>query len=278
MNLRDMCMPAAVLCISFLALSTVSLTAEEGLHLFDQAAVSQNEAFSIENELVSAKLLVTDTTRRLTVTDRRNGSKCEIEAPFRILLKDGTILDVSSMKLIGKPTATRVTPTSKASRFSETIPGEAVRVGFENADHTVRVDWSILLLEGSNYIRQVVTIAAEGDIDAPISRVELINLNLTGAKVAGSVAGSPIVAGNLFAGFEHPLSHSKVTGDRATAWIERELPLRAGQSVIYSSVIGFVGTFSTTLNANGLIPIGHFFTTTAGTISVTLRPTPRLMP
>ena len=56
--------------------------------------------------------------------------------------------------------------------------------------------------------------------------------------MVGSVDGSPIVAGNLFVGFEHPLSQSKVTGDRATAWIDRDLPLRAGQSVTYSSVIG----------------------------------------
>ncbi len=61
---------------------------------------------------------------------------------------------------------------------------------------------------------------------------------MAGAHVVGSVNGSPIVAGNLFFGFEHPLSQSKVTGGRATAWIDRDLPLRAGQSIAYSSVIG----------------------------------------
>ena len=95
-----------------------------------------------------------------------------------------------------------------------------------------------MLLEGSHYIRQIVTIAAAGEKDVPISRVQLIDLALPGAHVVGSVDGSPIVAGNLFVGFEHPLSQSKVRGDRATAWIDRELPLRAGQTVTYSSVIG----------------------------------------
>ena len=113
-----------------------------------------------------------------------------------------------------------------------------VDLGMESGDGLVHVDWSIVLLEGSHYIRQTVTIAAAGEKDVPISRVQLIDLHLPGAHVVGSVDGSPIVAGNLFVGFEHPLSQSKVRGDRATAWIERELPLRAGQAVTYSSVMG----------------------------------------
>ena len=72
----------------------------------------------------------------------------------------------------------------------------------------------------------------------PIERVQLIDANLPDARVVGSVSGSPIVAGNWFLGFEHPMSHSKVTNGRATAWIDRKLPLRAGQSVTYSAVIG----------------------------------------
>jgi len=82
-----------------------------------------------------------------------------------------------------------------------------------------------------------VTVRAVGG-DLPISRVELVDLPLAGAAVFGTVAGSPIVAGNLFVGFEDPLSKSRVTQGRATAWVERDLPLRAGQAIMYSSVIG----------------------------------------
>ena len=42
----------------------------------------------------------------------------------------------------------------------------------------------------------------------------------------------------LFAGFEDPLSSCAVAGERARCWIERELPLKAGQTVTYSSVVG----------------------------------------
>jgi hypothetical protein len=56
--------------------------------------------------------------------------------------------------------------------------------------------------------------------------------------VSGSVQGSPIVAGDIFLGFEHPMSQSKVTSGHATAWVVRDLPLQAGHSVTYSSVVG----------------------------------------
>jgi hypothetical protein len=54
----------------------------------------------------------------------------------------------------------------------------------------------------------------------------------------GTVKGSPVVGDQFFAGIEDPLSTCAVAGDRARCWIERELPLKAGQSVTYSSVIG----------------------------------------
>ena len=107
----------------------------------------------------------------------------------------------------------------------------------ESSDHALQVDWSLVLLDGSTYIRQLLTIHA-GSRDLPVTRVELIDLSLPNAHVSGSVAGSPIVAGNVFLGFENPLSASKVRGDHETAWIDRDLPLRAGQSITYSSVIG----------------------------------------
>ena len=96
----------------------------------------------------------------------------------------------------------------------------------------------MVLLDGSNLPQTDFSPSPRSSQDVPISRVELIDLALPGAHVSGSVAGSPIVAGNLFLGFEHPLSRARSPPDRATAWIDRDLPLRAGQSITYSSVIG----------------------------------------
>lgn len=204
------------------------------------AAAHHGDRFSLENDILRASVTVdSGKMGEIAVRNLQNGREVRLAEPFRILMKDGTIVHASDMKITGAVQQIRVTPDPRASRLAARIPGEAVEAGLDSADHAVHVDWSMVLLAGSNYVRQVVKIAAAGETDVPISRVELLDATLSGARVAGNVAGSPIVAGDLFLGFEHPLSQSKVTGDRATAWIDRDLPLRAGQMVEYSSVIGF---------------------------------------
>ena len=196
-------------------------------------------SFALENRAIGANWSTGDgETPKLAITDRLHRAEVRVEDPFRILLADGTVLNARSLRLVGNGKYVHIAPDSGSSRVAGAVPGESVETAFESADKTIHLDWSVVLLEGSNYIRQVLRIQAQGEKDVPISRVELIDLNLPNARVEGTVAGSPIVAGNVFAGFEHPLSSSKVTGSRAEAWIERELPLKAGQSVTYSSVIG----------------------------------------
>jgi hypothetical protein len=89
----------------------------------------------------------------------------------------------------------------------------------------------------ANYVREVLTLTA-GPADVPITRVGLIEATAEGMHRTGTVKGSPLAAGNFFLGFEHPLSVSSATGNRGEAEMERVLPLRAGQSVQYSAVVG----------------------------------------
>jgi hypothetical protein len=201
-------------------------------------ATHDRDGFRIENHAIGAKWSVTGgKINGLVVTDHMHGTKVQVAVPFAILLKSGAIYDVGALKLAGQPAKHELTPRPDAARFAERLHGEEFDFPLESSDHTLHIVWSLILLDGSTYLRQLLTISAVGH-DVAISRVELIDLPLTGAHVSGSVAGSPMVAGNLFLGFEHPLSQSKVTGDRATAWMDRDLPLRAGQSITYSSVIG----------------------------------------
>ncbi len=231
---------AAALCGFILGNATIFAVAEADKPLAaDHVGFRrQGNSFSLQNRAVSAQWSVTGgMINGLVVGDRLHAKDVRIAVPFRILLQDGTILDASNLKPVAEPREVPITPTPHAPRVAATLSGEVVAIGMESSDRAVHVDWSIVLLEGSNYIRQIVTIAAS-DKDVPITRVQLIDLSLPGAVVVGSVDGSPIVAGNWFVGFEHPLSQSKAHDGRATAWIDRELPLRAGQSVTYSSVIG----------------------------------------
>ena len=227
-----------VLSLAMLPASAIALKTQRDFDPGPVLATRAGDSFDLENHAIGAKWFVTDgKVNNLVVSDRMHRTELRVAAPFVILLRDGTVYDSSLLKLTGQPTKHELTPQPEASRFADRLHGEEFDFPLESSDHSLRVVWSLILLDGSTYFRQLVAISAVGQ-DLPISRVELIDLPLPGAHVSGSVAGSPIVAGNLFVGFEHPLSQSKVTGDRATAWIDRDLPLRVGQSITYSSVIG----------------------------------------
>jgi hypothetical protein len=165
------------------------------------------------------------------------GQAVSLERPLAVLLKDGRMFGAGNLKATSDPAVRELTPHADAPRTAERVHGVELDVPLETEDHALRIGWSLILLDGSNYVRQAVTLTA-GQQDVAIERVELIDVPLTDAHVAGRVDGSPIVAGNFFLGFEHPLSKSRVTAGRAMAWMERDLPLRSGQSVTYSAVIG----------------------------------------
>jgi hypothetical protein len=193
---------------------------------------------SMQNRAIGVQLEVSPQgVNRLIVTDRLDGTHVILSDPFSILLKDGRVYDAKDLTPVGGVAKHRIAPRPDTARAADRLPGEELELQLVSGDGAIQVQWSIVLLEGANYVRQRLSITA-GSSDVPISRVQLIDLKWKGAVVSGSVEGSPIVAGDIFLGFEDPLSKSKVTNGRATAWVERELPLRAGTSIAYSSVIG----------------------------------------
>lgn len=173
----------------------------------------------------------------VTIDDAWGGRHLRIERPFSVLLKDGTILDAGTLHADGTPRMQRLTPDPQAARFSDRLSGWQFTLPLTDDRQKEHFTWSVVLRDGSSYVRQILTMTA-GEDDLAITQVKLIDVSLPDARVVGTVSGSPIVAGTLFLGFESPRSESRVVQGRATAVLDRELPLRAGQSVSYSSVIG----------------------------------------
>jgi len=221
-----------------LAVPVVGTAAQSRSAVMSQAG----EIFRLEGRSIGAEVSVAgNSVVSLVMTDRIHGTVVRVADPFAVLLKDGSIYDTLTLKLAGTPGEHELTPRPEASRLADRLHGKEIDIPLESPDHSLRMVWSVILLDDSTYIRQILTITAI-DKDIPISRVQLIDLPIPGAHVSGSVQGSPIVTENLFFGFEHPLSQSKVTNGRGTAWIDRDLPLRSGQSITYSSVIGVTRT------------------------------------
>lgn len=204
-------------------------------------AQQAGDSFLLENRASGLRWSIQDGhIQDLVYLDKLHNRQIQVVMPFRVLLKDGRIYDAENVAVSGTPSETKLRPVPGASKFSDTLDGEQFDIPLESQDKSVRLLWSVILREGSSYIRQSLTVTADAQHDLPISQVRLVDLQLPGASVSGSVSGSPIVTPTLFVGFEHPISQSKVIGDKAVAWIDRDLPLKAGQSITYSSVFGVV--------------------------------------
>jgi hypothetical protein len=155
---------------------------------------------------------------------------------FVLKFGDGRILESSSMAAQGDPRVESLSSEPEALRDVERFPGQQVTLSFEDPERKLAVTWKGILRDGSNYLRQEILLHAAAD--QAITEVELFDFKAAAVRVDGRVKGSPAIIGDTFLGFEHPLSVCSVKSAEVTCSMHRELPLRAGQSVTYSSVIG----------------------------------------
>ena len=155
---------------------------------------------------------------------------------FELVPKEGPVLRSSDFKIVGAPVVEDVSAIPNSSQAAEHLTGHRLRVELEDHSANLRVTWIATVRDHSNYVRQQITIHAAQP--TALERIGLIDAVMPGASVSGHVKGSPVIAGNWFAGFEHPLSECRVRADRAYCWLSRELPLQPGKSVTYSSIIG----------------------------------------
>jgi hypothetical protein len=202
-----------------------------------KATAQNSNGLTLSNDSVSATWAVHDGALRLqSLTNRRTGETVPVDAsPFELVQKEGPVLSSSDFKLAAQPVIEAIANPASSSRAADRVPGQQIRAELDGV--SLHITWRALLREDTSYVRQEITIRAQRQ-PVPLSQIILVNASLPGAVVSGHVKGSPVTAGTWFIGFEHPLSECRVRGGRATCWLDRELPLQAGQSVAYSSVIG----------------------------------------
>jgi hypothetical protein len=208
--------------------------------LAGSAAVSvRGTTLSLSNAALTAEWSVAHGGLEATsFTDRSQKRMLKLQrAVFLLTFEDGTVLKSSAMRVVGEPRTLHTMADENASQMAARRSGQKVALEFEDKEHGLQVQWSATLRDDTNYVRQEVTLSATGK-DVPIRSVRLVDVRASGIRVAGTVKGSPLVAGNLFFGFEHPLAESKAASDHGFAQIARQLPLKAGQSVTYSAVMG----------------------------------------
>jgi hypothetical protein len=200
----------------------------------------EHDSITLSNEALSAAwTLRNGSLRWRSLTNQFTAATLPLDGDiFELAPREGPVVRSSEIKILSEPVLEDA-PISSDSKAADRLPGRQIRIELEDPSAQIRVTWKAILREGTNYVRQEVTIRAPQKPFA-LTQLILIDTVLPGATVSGHVKGSPVTAGTWFVGFEHPLSDCRVRADRATCWLSRELPLRAGQSVTYSSVVGVV--------------------------------------
>ena len=199
---------------------------------------------ALSNHAISATWSVRGGSLRWqSLTNHFTGATLPLDGSvFELVPKEGPVLRSSDFKMVAAPALREISasPGSQAtSRAADRLPGHELSAELVDASGNIQITWKAILREETNYIRQEVTIRATRQALALV-QVGLIDAVVPGAVVSGQVKGSPVTSATWFLGFEHPLSECRVRRDedRASCWMARELPLQAGQSVTYSSVIG----------------------------------------
>jgi hypothetical protein len=219
--------------VAFAFLSMASLAVSTGT-----AQGQAKGAYELRGERLTARFEVVNGGLKIAeVVDRKSGAKLKPGEAFSLQLRDGRVIQASQMKIVAGPDDKPVSAYPAASRAAERVAGQIRCADLRTDDNSLGVIWCAVLRDGANYLRQEVTLKA-GKQPVDIAEVRMFDFDAPGAEVAGKVPGSPIVEGNFFFGFEFPLSESAVKDGRATAILRRVLPLEAGNSVTYSSVIG----------------------------------------
>lgn len=171
------------------------------------------------------------------VNDRNSGRTLQAPEVFGLTLADGHTVKASDLRLVGRPSLEKLAPQPDAVRLAERDAGWKAAAELVSADGTLRVHWTAFLRDQANSLRQEVTLQAEGN-DLPAGQLALIDLETPEAQVQGSVEGSPVAVGSLFLACEHPMAANRVEKGRVVCSVATFGPLRAGQPVKRSSVIG----------------------------------------
>jgi hypothetical protein len=176
--------------------------------------------------------------RPATLENRFTGRSLPLDGElFTTTLRAGKVTQAASRLRLETPLACRpLEATGGSARAADRRGGQSLEATLVDPATGLRIRWRALLRDGSNYVRQELTLVAAAGVD--LASVSLLELDLADTRVLGSVSGSPIVTDDAFFGFEHPMAEARAFGGHASMFLRRTLPLRAGVPVRYSAVFG----------------------------------------
>ena len=155
---------------------------------------------------------------------------------FTVTLRDKRRIAASEFKIESVDPCRRIDAQPAAARASGRLIGEVTTIKLRHPATGLHATLRVILRGGTNYVRTELRLESDADID--IAQVALLDLDLDKAWTAGTTTGSPVVAGDRFFGFEHPMAETRIDGAHVLQFVRRVLPLRAHVPVDYSAVFG----------------------------------------
>ncbi|MDR3459643.1 MAG: enterotoxin [Verrucomicrobiae bacterium] len=173
-----------------------------------------------------------------SLEDKLNGGSLKLGGEcFELQLAGGKIVKASDCALLEPPKLAALAPEADSPVAANRLGGHQLVFRFVDAKDRLTADWRVVLRDDATYVREQLTLRAESDV--LVKEVTLLNQPLPGAEVAGTVDGSPIVAGNFFLGFEHPMAQNTVGADGAVRCsFLRNAVLQNGETLKESLVLG----------------------------------------
>ena len=203
------------------------------------------EAISLSNQVIAATWRFDrGGIRALSIRDVQTRTPLVFTGEvFQIVLTNGQRYLASLLTADGKPRLRKLRPKPNAARLAARLGGESVELPLRSADGKLGVVWRVIALEGANYVRQEIEATAT-QAALGIQEVIWFNEAVPGARVAGRVDGSPVIAGDFFFGCEDPLADNRAgpqlteAADTMRCRVKRNAPLLKGQTLAQSCVIG----------------------------------------
>ncbi len=173
--------------------------------------------FVLENNVLAYRWTATGNRfRPVSIVDKLSGTtvsfgeaECFRFSVARSPLAEWQVTRASQFKLARAPVLTEVKAATGSQRLADGIPGREIIVDLVSPDESLQVQWRAVLRDGANYVRQLVRIRGKRE-PQELGNLEVLELPVPKAEVAGSVDGSPVVAGHFFCGCEHPMSRNMV--------------------------------------------------------------------
>ena len=210
-------------------------------------------AATLENDILAMRWTVADgRLKPACFVDKQSGATLDLSATecFRFALARSPhpqpqAVAASALKLAAPPQLTRLQAAPGAQRLGDRFDGWELSARWSLDGASLDLLWRAVLRDGANYVRQQVLISIRGEPCELAAEPVALELAAAKVEVVGSVDGSPLRAGNVFAACEHPLARNQVQpGDGSPSLVRCVYPyavsLTPGHPFVLGGVIGAV--------------------------------------